>query len=249
MGPEVAHSRQPVSNHGPMTAAGTTINLRPETEDGYQAALAHLQDEWAGWAARTACPFGADAFEQMIHYKWGYLDRHLVRWTCADVDEVLLELFPAKVVVDTEALDDVIAETTAFVTFLAETDLLDQASDDPHVLTAHLADLESRFRHRMADRSLYSPGKRLWTAALDEGIDLDDQAAVSGFIERFNNRSPEERRSMLDRPPTNSPGGWGTGRFAPPGTGRIVPRGTGRITPPGTPPRPKPSKGRRRRRR
>jgi hypothetical protein len=65
----------------------------------------------------------------LIHYKRGYLDRHLTCWQCSDFDTVLLELYPSKMIVEDEDLDDVIPETIAFVTFLAEAGLLDEESD------------------------------------------------------------------------------------------------------------------------
>ncbi|HWG73353.1 MAG TPA: hypothetical protein VG184_04790 [Acidimicrobiales bacterium] len=230
-----------------MAKAHTTLCSDPETEDGYQAALGELRERWARWTQASGCPLGDDSFEHLVHYKWGYVDGHLTRWTCADVDEVLLGLYPAKVVMDADGLDEVIPETLAFIEFLADTDLLDPASDDRQVLVDHVGGLGPPFRRRMADRSLYSPGKRLWTAALEEGVKLDDQDAVSAFIGRFNSRARTQRQSLLGKPAAGDHGGWGTGRFTPPATATVTRegtsgsarRGTGRVTPPGTPPRPK----------
>lgn len=165
-----------------------------------------------------------DCFEELVHYKWGYLDGHLTRWTCADLDVVLLELFPAKVIVDGDDLDEVIPETAAFIGFLAETGLLDPGSDDPGVLCAHVEQLRPRFRRRMADRSRYSPGKRFWLAAAAEGVRVDDEGEVSAFIERFNRGSPAEREAVLGR---GAQARAGTGRFTPPGT-RPRPKSSGR---------------------
>lgn len=238
----VHHHGLVINDHGPMVMPGVILNVCPDTEGDYQTTLAGLREEWNRWAEKTGCSLEAVGFEQLLHYKWGYVDGHLTRWTCADVDEVLLEVFPAKVVSDAEGIDSVIPEMLAFVDFLADTDLIDPASDDRQVLAAHAASMEPRFRTRMADRSLYSPGKRLWTTALEEGVDLGDQSAVSAFVERFNAQLRRGRDDLL-RVGTGSDhghGGWSTGRFNPAPTGRITPRGT--------PPRPKPPGGRHRRR-
>jgi hypothetical protein len=201
----------------------------PTTEAGYETARQWLRAAFARWAELHGTDLGPDSFEELVHYKWGYLDGHLTRWTRADLDAVVLELFPAKMIVDDEDLAQVIPETAAFIDFLTDTELLDPASDDPGVLHAHLDGIEPRFRLHMADQSRYSPGKRFLSAAAAAGVQPDDEQAVAAFIEQFNTRPLAERDAVLGRrTQTNA--------------------GTGRFTPPGTQPRPKPASRRRRHR-
>lgn len=202
----------------------------PTTEAGYRRTRRLLRGEFVRWAELNGTDLGPDSFDELVHYKWGQLDGHLTRWARTDLDTVLLELFPAKVVVDDDDLDEIIPEVAAFIAFLAETGLLDPASDDPQLLYAHLDAMEARFRQHMADSTRYSPGKRFWVAAIDSGVDTDDEAAVSAFIEKLNTRPLAERDTPLGR--RSQPG-----RSAP---------GTGRVTPPGTQPRPKSTNRRRR---
>ena len=201
----------------------------PAGEAGYEAARQQLRAAFTRWAETTSTELGPDSFEELVHYKWGYLDGHLTRWARADLDAVLLELFPAKMIVDDDDLAQVIPETVAFIGFLADTDLLDPASEDPELLRAHLHQLEARFRQHMADPSRYSPGKRLGLAMAAAGVQPDDEQAVAAFIERFNTRPIAERDAVFGR------------RAQTLG-------GTGRFTPPGTQPRPKTTKRRHRRR-
>ena len=201
----------------------------PTTERGYEAARRHLRAEFAAWSELNGTDLDPDSFDELVHHKWGHLDGHLTRWARADLDTVLLELFPAKVIVEDDDLDDIIPETTAFIGFLDDTGLLDPGSDEPHLLHAHLDQLEARFLRCMADQSRYSPGKRFWLAAATAGVQPDDEQAVSKFIETFNSRPLAEREAVLGRRAQTS-------------------AGTGRFTPPGTQPRPK-SPNRRRRRR
>src|SRR5437667_11327925 len=91
----------------------------PRTETGYRAARRWLRTAFSRWSDDTASEFGPDCFEELIHYKWGYLDGHLTRWRRDDLDAILLELFPAKVIVEDGDLDDVIPEATTFIAFLA----------------------------------------------------------------------------------------------------------------------------------
>jgi len=201
----------------------------PTSEDDYESARRQLRAEFSRWAEGNGSDLDPDSFEELVHYKWGYLDGHLTRWTRADLDSVLLELFPAKMIVDDNDLDQVIPEAAAFIDFLTDTGLLDPASDDPQLLHTHLDQLEVPFRRHMADRSRYSPGKRFWLAAAAAGVQPDDEQGVAAFINQFNARPLAERDAVLSRrAQTNA--------------------GTGRFTPPGTQPRPKPTSRRRRRR-
>lgn len=209
-----------------MARRRTGFDPHPTTEAGYQAARQWLRTEFTRWSELNETDPDPDSFEELIHYKWGYLDGHLTRWRRADLDEVLLELFPAKVIVDDDDLDDIIPQTATFIDFLTDTELLDLASDDADELFDHLDQIQTRFPRRMADGTRYSPGKRFWLAASAAGVQLDDEQAVAAFMEQFNSRPSHERDALI-------------GRRAP---------GTGRFTPPGTQPRPKTTRRRRRHR-
>ena len=204
---------------------------QPEDEDDYQALNAELKERFATWCVDTGTDVDADAPESPIHYKWGYLDGHLTRWTRRDLDEVYLELYPAKVIVEDDELSDVMAEARAFMTFLINAGLLDTGSEPGKVLLQHLDEIEGRFRANMADTSRYSFGKRLWTEAAAEGVRPDDPAAVEDFMARLHSRPPDERDAILG-------GGLKSGNRRAP---------TGRFTPPGAPPRPGSRKRRKRR--
>jgi hypothetical protein len=202
----------------------------PVDEDEYEAASAELKRLFVVWAMH-----GDDVFDPylptgLLHYKWAYVDRHLTRWTRRDLYEIYLELYPAKVMAEADELDEILAETKTFITFLAETDLLDGDSESPDVLWDFLDEIAPEFRAQMADSSRCGFGKRLWTEAASEGVSPDDPAAVDAFMDRFNARPRAERDAIL-------------GRSVIPAGRRVT---SGRFTPPGTPSRPS---GKRRKRR
>ncbi len=151
-----------------------------------------------------------------MHYKWAYVDGHLTRWRRQDLDEIYLELHPAKVIVGDDDLDEVLDEAKNFIRFLDETGLLDPDSEPADVLVDHLDKIEKQFRLNMADPSLYSFGKRMWATAQAEGVRLDDRASVEDFIASFNARPIAERDHILG--PRLPPRPSTTGRFTPPGT-------------------------------
>jgi hypothetical protein len=205
------------------------LDPEPEDEDAYAEANAALKERFATWAAAKGLEVDPETLESPLHYKWGYLDGHLTRWRRADVEELYLELYPAKVIVEDDELDEVLAEAKTFFTFLAETGLLDEGSEPADVLIGHLSAIEGEFRANMADPQRQSVGKRLWSQALAEGVALDDQAAVDAFIARFNARPRAQRDAVFGvRPSPRQP--------------------QGRFTPKGTPPRPSSPKRRKRRR-
>lgn len=189
------------------------VNWWPEDEDEYEVAREELKRRFAKWRGAE----GDDSDGELpIHYKWTYSSvGHLTRWRRQDLDEVYLELCPAKVIVAEDELGEVLDEARQFITFLAEDNLLDPESDPLDVLIEHLGAIEGQFRTNMADSSLFSFGKRLWSSAGAEGVRMDDRASVDAFIADFNARPLAERDAILG-PSLARP--VASGRFTPPGT-------------------------------
>lgn len=220
-----------VSKDGEVIGDAAPIDWSPESDEDYEIARTELKRRFAAWCADTGAAVEPDAPEGLIHYKWSFLDGRLTHWTRNDLAEIYVEIYPAKVMVEEEELGDVMAEARAFLTFLAETDLLDVDSEPIDVLLGHLDLVEPHFRRNMADPSLFSFGKRLWTTATAEGVRLDDPEAVEAFMADFNARPRSEREEVLGRGPAV-----------------LLRPKTGRVTPPGTMPRPKSSSAKRRKR-
>ena len=196
--------------------ARTTPDWEPESEEAYEVAAAELKKRFAQWLGVVGIESHGDDGEAPIHYKWAYVDGHLTRWTRRDLDEVYLELHPAKVMVETDNLDEVLEEAKNFIGFLDEMGLLDPHSESADVLVDHLEAIEKQFRLNMADVSRYSFGKRLWTTAVAEGVRMDDRASVEAFMANFNTRPLAEHDAILGPGLPARPAA--TGRFTPPGT-------------------------------
>jgi hypothetical protein len=190
----------------------------PEDEDDYEAANAELKRRFAAWADDKGLEVERDGPEGLLHYKWAYVDQHLTRWRRRDLYEIYLELYPAKVMAGSDELDEILAEAKSFITFLAETRLLDEESESPVVLCDFLDEIAPEFGEHMADSSRYSFGKRLWTEAASEGVSPGDPAAVEAFMARFNSRPRAERDAILGQGLMPAGRRAATGRFTPPGT-------------------------------
>lgn len=194
------------------------LSWEPEDEDDYEAANAELKRRFAAWADDKGFEVERDGPEGLLHYKWAYVDRHLTRWMRRDLYEIYLELYPAKVMADADELDGILAETKTFITFLAETEILDEESESPEVLCDFLDEIAPEFQTNMADSSRYSFGKRLWTEAAREGVSLGDHAAVEAFMARFNSRPRAERDAIFGQGVMSGGRRATSGQFTPPGT-------------------------------
>lgn len=215
-----------------MAREATEGSWHPSDDDDYEALNAELKRLFGEWADAHGVEVDHDAPELALHYKWGYLDGHLTRWKRADLSELYLELFPRKVILEDDEVDQVMQEAKTFVRFLSTTGLLAEGSDPADELVEHLGAIDDEFKEHMADSSRHGMAKRFMTKAAAEGVGPTDQAALEGFISRFNARSPTEREAVLGTPALRS-------------SRRAT---SGRVTPPGTRPRPS-SRSRRKRRR
>jgi DNA-binding transcriptional ArsR family regulator len=151
---------------------------------------------------------GGDGFErvaeQVLDFKWGYLDGNLLNWSPADLDEVLFGLYPAKVLIDGEAIADVPAGFASFLRFLAGR--RPDHSPPLEVLAEYVELSASRFISAMNDEDRWSFGKRMWSTALAEGVELSDEDAIGRWMEDFNSRTLGERDQILGRLPASGDG-------------------------------------------
>ncbi|MEX1094166.1 MAG: hypothetical protein WEF28_13580, partial [Acidimicrobiia bacterium] len=153
----------------------------PDDEDAFFAARDDLVSRFEqhpggnglGWVA-----------SQVLEFKWGYLDGDLTRWTVEDIMEILLGLYPAKVMLDPEDLDAVVTGFAGFVRFMAGGGLIPGAKADE--LATAINAMAGEFRIAALDEDNWSMGKRLWGQAQSEGIDIADNEAVQRFMDDFN---------------------------------------------------------------
>lgn len=138
--------------------------------------------------------------EQVLDFKWNYLDGDLRHWSVEDVEEILFHLYPAKVVIDAESIAEVPAGFAALLRFVGH----DQPDHEPPlaVLAEAVERSASKFIAAMNDEDNWSFGKRMWSTALGEGVDLSDEAAVGQWMAGFNERSLAERDQILGKLPS-----------------------------------------------
>ncbi|MFH1329204.1 MAG: hypothetical protein ABIJ48_00880 [Actinomycetota bacterium] len=182
----------------------------PDDEEAFYAARDDL-------TSRFECsPRGHDlgwVAAQVLDFKWGYLDGDLSRWQPDEVEEILLALIPAKVMLDPDDLSQVVAGFAGFLRFLGDETIL------PRGHAARLAESVERlgpsFRAAALDEGNWSMGKRLWSQAVSEGVDPSDPDAVRRFMEDFNQRPFSERDAVLGPLPAPGPLSFGGDLIGP----------------------------------
>jgi hypothetical protein len=143
---------------------------------------------------------------QLLHHKWAYRDGHLGRWRVTDLREILLELFPRKVIVDDPDLPDVVPAVGRFLSFLDDAALLDRDSHPLPRLHDELERLTEPFLTRMRDTTGFGIAKSLVASMIDEGVDPGDSDAVEAWIARYNALPDDERDRLVPGPPAERRG-------------------------------------------
>ncbi len=176
------------------------LEFDAEDEEGFQDASDALLRDHREWLAGRGAPADDWVAYQMLHYKWGYLDGHLGRWRAADLGELFLDIFPRKVVVDAEDLDDVLAAAGRFFQFLQESGTLARGSDPLPRLLHALEGLSEPFLTEMRNPAAFGIAKSVFSGMTADGIDVCDPTAVDAWIQGFNARPYEERASLVPGP-------------------------------------------------
>lgn len=171
-----------------------------EDEEAFQQNRDRLVEDFGGWLADREQEEHDWVAHQMLDYKWSHLDGHLGRWRAADLEEVLLELFPRKTLVDAEDLPHVVPAAAQFLRFLDDRRLLSPEGDPLPRLLGVLERLEAPFLERMRDPANFGMGKSLAAGMTSDGVDLTDDDSVQAWIADFNARPEEERRRAVPGP-------------------------------------------------
>lgn len=127
--------------------------------------------------------------------------------------EILLGLYPAKVMLDPEDLDAVVTGFAGFVRFMAGGGLIPGAKADE--LATAINAMAGEFRIAALDEDNWSMGKRLWGQAQSEGIDIADNEAVQRFMDDFNQRPFHERDAILGWSPQGALASLGSMALGP----------------------------------
>ncbi|MDP8932524.1 MAG: hypothetical protein M3O70_29235, partial [Actinomycetota bacterium] len=174
------------------------LRFGPDEEEAFFATRDELVRRFEAWLSATggSADLASDA-QLLLDFKWGYLDGDLGWWRADHLQQLLLELYPRKVLAPPDLLALTLPACSAFVTFLAQSGLLSSASDPLRRLLARLDELSDPFAAAMGEPSRFGLGKTLLSAMSQEGLDTADPAAIESWIEAFNARSASQRDTAL----------------------------------------------------
>lgn len=174
-------------------------HLDPDDPDDSEA-FETLRDQLTDRFAELHGHDHAHHASQVLDLAWNHLGADPSEWDTEDLDAVLLDLYPAKVLVEADELAHVVPTVSAFLRLLGSEPWPHDTPQPPfESLAQHVASLEVSFLAAMHDETRFSPGKRIWSEALADGVDLTDQAAIEQWIAAYNERPVHERH------PTSQP--------------------------------------------
>jgi hypothetical protein len=172
------------------------VRRQLESEDYDEKDFSHYVEELQALFAESA---EAKALEDrdatwvdpFVRYAFDYCGATPATMGPEDVEEVLLDVYPRKVMTEPEDAKGIVNETRAFFKFLEREFKLENAAecieylDDP----ALVAKLERRF----ADKRSFGPAKALMSMAKDYGYDISTNDGIQAWMKEVN-AHPEKYR-------------------------------------------------------
>ena len=172
-----------------------------EDESGFHGLVDRLLDELEEWTRASCRPDGPMwrsgdfVASAMLEWKGGYGDGRLGRWTGEDLAEFLLDYFPRKVSVHGETVEDVVDCVISVLGFLDQRESL---SGEPlEVLEEACDELRAEFLTAQADPASWGLAKSMFMQMRAEGVDLEDPAAIEGWMADFNERPRADRDAVI----------------------------------------------------
>ncbi len=152
--------------------------------DRYQAAL--LDRFFAspeGQALLQTRPEGGFWAEQLLYYGFNYNGASIPHLTVADVEEIVTELLPRKVSLQSpDDADGAIPELLAFWEYLKREYRLPEA--DP--VLRLLREVQPRFKGLMNDPKKFGMAKSIMMMGQSAGFDMTDEKEANAFIASYN---------------------------------------------------------------
>ncbi|WP_269859382.1 hypothetical protein [Streptomyces sp. RPT161] len=160
-------------------------------DDEYEAGRDLLVERLERWAALQGGPreeLDAFAVAVALDYRHsGTRDGRLGLWEPRHIEEFLLNWAPRAVtVLPGEQLPDAPGAVRWLLRFLHATQLADPRGPGLEEQLVSVDAAAHEYPAAMADRSLFGPAKFWITLAAEHGIDLSNQSALDGFVERVH---------------------------------------------------------------
>ncbi|WP_285023892.1 SEC-C domain-containing protein [Lactococcus garvieae] len=116
-------------------------------------------------------------------FMYGYYLRRPKEWTAAALEEMLLDLFPRKLVADEGFYESVEPVLTEYFTFLQATGRIKNAK----ALIARLHKVAPLMLVASNEPENWGPGKQIAHFAEELGFDFSDEASIKAYMDMVNN--------------------------------------------------------------
>jgi hypothetical protein len=158
-------------------------------------------DRPADWDADARFIAGA-----LLDFKLDYVDGRMSGLAAGIIEDFLLDYFPRKVGAEALTVSRAPEILDAFLAWLAETGVEPAARMDR--ARRRLDRVRDEFLELASDPAQFGPAKQIIMAMQKAGVDINDPAAVSAFIEDYNRSLPGGKtrsRARATRRPPPSP--------------------------------------------
>jgi hypothetical protein len=151
---------------------------------------------WVGqhWTGPTIEP---DVVDSLLTFKRDYLDSGEDGWEPGDLTTVLLDLFPRKVSADDDYISAVTPTVEAYINYLRSDP---ETRREAEVLADEAEIALPQFVAAMNDPSRWGMAKSMMMPALNQGLDLSDEAVLQDYVAQVNSLPYEEREALTGGP-------------------------------------------------
>lgn len=149
---------------------------------------------------------GADArfiAEMLLQYAWDYLKIVPEELDLDALDEILLDILPQKVTAEREVFEHVAPVLREFFPWLESEGILSFSG----VMVEFVEDHADLIVRRAMDPDNWGMAKTITMQAIEKGIDLNDEEAISEFIAGYNRRLESTTEQAVRKPQGVFPGG------------------------------------------
>jgi hypothetical protein len=172
-----------------------------------------LLEDFATWVAKRGRTPDLGLMRTMLELRSAYDDLEPTYWPAGSIEDLLLDIWPAKGPIETPDAETVVETLDSFVRFLRSTGRMSGRSGDPATLAKEARRATRGMAEVAADPVNWSPTKVLMDYGRQLGIGMDDapnaetlQLRLRQVQEMWNELPIEERRRRMpmpgDAPPT-----------------------------------------------
>lgn len=130
----------------------------------------------------------------VLESAWAYPEASPEQLDEGVLEEVLLEVFPRKITAERDLFEKVAPVTQAFLSWLESEGIIEDAAP---LITA-VGEWQDDIVANAMNPQFWGMAKGLTMQAQSDGVDIEDEAAVSRYLVEYNRRTMEERFAQPD---------------------------------------------------